>query len=267
MSNPLTPAEIKAALRKFGVKFIEHDGWETHDRRGHGDFQPIGFMVHHTGDDAPDDADFRVVWGGRSDLPGPLCHFGGRDDGSVDLCSAGRANHAGSGDSRVYDALVRSRPLPAPTLKNADGNTRFYGHETYYSGGHRPVQYAAMVSVAAAICDAHGWPASRVIGHREWTNTKIDPGSVSMTQFRADVAARIKAVNAAVSSSGDSTPAGGITMDTATSAAIRKIVAEEIAKALATQPAKVWGYKNPNVTDKDAYRILRDGGDTASAGK
>lgn len=199
-SAPLTTTQVRAALRKFGCKVRYIDGWETRNRgqRGNG-FGPVyGFMVHHTGDDAPDSADRNVIVNGRSDLPGPLAQFGLNDDGTVDVIGHGRANHAGLGDSDVL-AAVRDESYgtypPKPNERDFDGNGRFYGVETYYSGGHAPAQYAAMVNLAAAICDAHGWTAKSVIGHKEWTASKWDPGAVDMARFRSDVAARIRAVN------------------------------------------------------------------------
>ena len=199
-SNPLTPDQIRAALAKFGVQANYIPGWETRNRGNLGDgFGPMnGFVVHHTGDDAPDDLDLRVVRDGRSDLPGPLAQFGLRDNGVVDVIGCGRANHAGTGDSKILD-LIRSEGydfvLPKPQDDGYDGNGRFYGVETYYSGSHRPEQYNAMVNLAAAICDAHGWTGKSVLGHKEWTYTKVDPGSFDMPQFRRDVNARIAEVN------------------------------------------------------------------------
>ena len=199
-STPLAPDQIRAALRKFNVKFREIEGWETRNRgsRGNGWGPVYGFGVHHTGDDAADDLDRKVVTGGRSDLPGPLAQFGLNDDGTVDLIGCGRANHFGVGDPDVL-AAVRDETYdqypPKPKANTYDGNGRFYGVETYYSGSHVPAQYSAMVNLCAAICDAHGWTAKSVIGHKEWTNQKIDPGSVDMAQFRKDVNARIAAVN------------------------------------------------------------------------
>ncbi len=197
MATPLTAAQTLAALRKWGVRFIEHPGWETHNRNGHGAWGPVnGFIVHHTGDDAPDDVDFGVVWGGRSNLPGPLCHFGARDDGTIDLVGCGRTNHAGGGDPSVLAAVIAESygdHPPAPHYHEGsagavDGNARFYGVETYYSGYHVPVQYRAVVLLVAAILDAHGWGPKSAIGHKEWSDWKSDPGSVDMRDFRADVA-------------------------------------------------------------------------------
>ncbi|NUO59011.1 MAG: N-acetylmuramoyl-L-alanine amidase [Hamadaea sp.] len=219
-STPLTAAQIRAAFKKFGVKYREVPGWETRNRAGHGAWGPVvGFMVHHTGDDAPDTADRNVIINGRTGLPGPLAQFGGNDDDTIDLIGLGRANHAGTGDPDVL-AAVRDESYanypPQPNQKTVDGNGRFYGLETYYSGKTRPKQYASMVNLAAAICDAHGWTGKSVIGHKEWSYTKPDPGSVDMAQFRRDVDARIKAVNSGTPSKPTApTPdpsLGGLTM-------------------------------------------------------
>lgn len=200
MATPLTPAQMIAALDKWGVRYNLIPGWETRGRNyvGHGAWGPvIGCIVHHTGDDAPDDADLRIVRDGRSDLSGPLAQFGGRDDGSIDVIASGRANHAGTGDPAVYAAVKAQSygDYPPPThyhqgsTGGTDGNTYFYGVETYYSGSHAPapVQYRAVVLLYAAICDAHGWTAKAVIGHKEWSDWKSDPGQVDMRQMRDDV--------------------------------------------------------------------------------
>ncbi len=200
MATPLTPDQMLAALRKWGVRFNEISGWRTRGRNyvGHGAWGPvIGCIVHHTGDDAPDDADLRVVRDGRSDLPGPLAQFGARDDGSIDLIASGRSNHAGTGDPGVYAAVKAQSYGDYPPATHfhegstggTDGNTCFYGCETYYSGVDAPtqVQYRAVVLLYAAICDAHGWSAKAVIGHKEWSNYKSDPAKVDMRDMRADV--------------------------------------------------------------------------------
>lgn len=201
MATPLTPDQLLAALRKWGVRFQEIDGWRTRGRNfvGHGAWGPvIGCMTHHTADDAPDDTDLRIVRDGRSNLPGPLAQFGGRDDGTIDVIASGRANHAGTGDPSVYAAVAAQSygDYPPPThyhqgsVGGTDGNARFYGLEQYYSGGHppTPLQYRAAVLLWAAICDAHGWSAKSVIGHKEWSDWKPDPGFVDMRDMRADIA-------------------------------------------------------------------------------
>lgn len=43
------------------------------------------------------------------------------------------------------------------------------------------------VHLAAALCDFHGWGSRSVIGHKEWSDWKSDPGSEDMALFRADV--------------------------------------------------------------------------------
>ncbi|NED78786.1 N-acetylmuramoyl-L-alanine amidase, partial [Streptomyces sp. SID11233] len=48
-------------------------------------------------------------------------------------------------------------------------------------------QLTAIARVSAAICRAHGWGAASVIGHREWTNQKIDPAGFTMASLRSRV--------------------------------------------------------------------------------
>lgn len=198
MSKPLSADQLIAAFRKWGVPFVERPNWRTHNRNSKGAWGPVnGLILHHTGDDAPDTADIRVLWDGRSDLPGPLCHWGMRDDGVAVMIGNGRANHAGLGSSLTLSKVVsenyQGSLVPGPD--DTDGNTHFYGQETMYSGGHAMTDkaYKSTVLAFAAVCDAHGWSGKSCIGHREWTRTKWDPGSLDMAKFRDDVNAALKA--------------------------------------------------------------------------
>lgn len=204
MARPMSAEDTLRALRKWKVPYRETTGWRTHNRNNVGSFADInGFVIHHTGDDAPDSLDERVIREGRSDLPGPLAQFGGDDKGTILLIGCGRANHAGGGDPAVLEAVrkekYRTRP-PAPRFHTgspgaADGNSHFYGVETFYSGRKPPTKatYKSLVLLAAAICDHHGWSSKSVIGHREWSDWKPDPGNVDMVKFRRDVAEALKA--------------------------------------------------------------------------
>lgn len=204
MSKPMTAAQTVAQLTLWGVPFKPVRGWETRNRNSAGSFDDVnGFIVHHTGDDAPDSVDLRVIVNGRSDLPGPLSQFGCDDSGIIHLIGLGRANHAGGGDAAVLRAVQAEKYRTSPPKPHqhtgsagaVDGNSHFYGVETFYSGGRAPTDraYKSLVLLAAAICHFHGWSAKSVIGHKEWSDWKIDPGNVSMIKFRADVAAALKA--------------------------------------------------------------------------
>ena len=61
---------------------------------------------------------------------------------------------------------------------STDGNDNLYGVETFYSGSKAPNAQArrSLVLLAAAICHHHGWSAKSVIGHKEWSDWKSDPG-------------------------------------------------------------------------------------------
>jgi hypothetical protein len=164
-------------------------------------------MHHHTGDDASDAADRAVLVHGRPGLRGPLANFGVTDGGRIDIVSAGAANHAGKGDPRVLEAvrLESYGRFPPATHKHqgspgaVGGNGKFYGWETYYGAGDDPTinekQYRALVLSTAAIIsalDAIDGPATRwtgrsCIGHKEWTDHKVDPRKIDMSVDRADI--------------------------------------------------------------------------------
>ncbi|MFJ4711246.1 peptidoglycan-binding protein [Streptomyces sp. NPDC088785] len=196
MATPLSADALVSALRNEGVTLVEHAGWRTHNRNGRGGWGPVnGVIVHHTVTSGTSTS-VSMCFNGRSDLPGPLCHGVIAKDGTVHLVGNGRANHAGRGDGDVLRAVVAERAtLPAPDRDDTDGNVHFYGFECVNLGdGKDPwpaVQLDAMVRAAAALCRAHGWSARSVIGHKEWTATKIDPRGFAMADFRARVAARL----------------------------------------------------------------------------
>ncbi len=200
MATPMTPDQLILQLRKWNVTYREVDGWRHRKRDDETGlrFGPVhGCMTHHTGDDAPDWVDRRVLRQGRTGLPGPLAHFGLNDDGVVDLIGWGRANHAGGGDPDVLRAVVAESytRYPPPPDKHegeygaTDGNDHFYGCETYYSGAHRMTRdaYRSLVRLWAAVCDFHDWTARSVIGHKEWSDWKVDPGHLDMAVLRRDV--------------------------------------------------------------------------------
>ncbi|NEA98919.1 N-acetylmuramoyl-L-alanine amidase [Streptomyces sp. SID13726] len=195
MSNttPMTAAQLLSALRAEGLRISEHAGWRSHHRPGN--WAPMnGVLIHHTGGNPP--SDLNVVWHGRPDLPGPLCHCYLAKNGVATMISCGRANHAGAGDAEVYRQVVREnygdRPS-RPVKDSIDGNTHFYGLEISHPGNGQafpPAQYQAAVRWAAAICRHYRWTAKSVIGHSEWTKRKSDPG-FDMVRFRKDVQAQL----------------------------------------------------------------------------
>lgn len=202
MARPMTNAETKAAMTKWRVPVKYYPGWDTRGRPG--DFSDVhGVFIHHTGSDAGQSDDYLAFLfkTGRpaEGIPGPLCHSAADMDGDLWIGAAGRANHAGKGSSSVLAAVTNEsyKGFTAeliPGADNTDGNAHFYGCEVRYDGGQpmEPKQYNATVRWAAAICDHYGWSALSVIGHREWTVRKNDPGHCPMWKFRSDVAALLK---------------------------------------------------------------------------
>ncbi|WP_200303737.1 peptidoglycan-binding protein [Streptomyces adelaidensis] len=192
MATPLSAAAFEAALRAEGVKLKEYAGWSTHNRNAVGAWGPAqGVMLHHTAGSNS----VALCRTGMADLPGPLCVAVIAKDGTVHLVGYGRTNHAGRGSTSAYNAVRNGTTLPSrPGADATDGNTHFYGFEIENLGNGRDpypdAQLAAVEKVAAAVCRAHGWAASRVIGHKEWTTRKIDP-TFSMASMRTRIAKRL----------------------------------------------------------------------------
>ncbi|MBT2445917.1 N-acetylmuramoyl-L-alanine amidase [Streptomyces sp. ISL-43] len=197
MATPLTADTLLEALRAEGVDVVEHDGWRTHNRNHKGAWGPVnGVVIHHTVSTGTDSS-VALCRDGYAELPGPLCHAVIDKAGRVHLIGHGRTNHAGLGDSDVLDAVVAESALPEPRRNDTDGNAHFYGFECVNLGDGRDpwpaAQLDAIERASAALCRAHGWQAPSVIGHKEWTGTKVDPRGFTMQDMRARIAARLSA--------------------------------------------------------------------------
>ena len=172
------PVWLPEALKAFGVKTETLGDWK---QIGHGDFGRIwGVIAHHTGGPTPDRTSAKFIQDGRSDLRGPLSQIHLAKDGTATIVAAGVAWHAGAGSY--------------PGLQTNNANYYTIGIEAQNSGneGWNDVQYKAYVQTVAAILWTLDLPASRVIGHKEWSSQgKWDPGKMDMDAFRADVQAAI----------------------------------------------------------------------------
>lgn len=202
MAAPMTAAQWRAQMRKWLVPYKEHPGWTTNRRPG--SFSPVGVVIHHTGSDSGQNSasyDRFLFDEGRprEGIPGPLCQAACEMDGDLILGAIGRANHAGSGSGTVLKTVQAGRAsLTAeirPGTDNTNGNGWLYGLEVKFDGGQPMTAraYDSAVRWAAAICDFYNWTAGRVIGHKEWSGRKPDPGHTFMAKFRRDVAARLAA--------------------------------------------------------------------------
>jgi hypothetical protein len=202
MAKPMSAAQWRTQMKKWSVPFQEHAGWTTNYRPG--SFAPVGVVIHHTGSDSGQNSEsydnFLFDIGRPAEgIPGPLCQSACEMDGDVILGAIGRANHAGSGSASVLKVVQADKASLVAEIKpgpdGTNGNGWFYGLEVKFDGGQPMTakQYDSAVRWAAAICDFHGWTAGSVIGHKEWSSRKPDPGHTFMAKFRQDVAARLKA--------------------------------------------------------------------------
>jgi len=202
VAAPMTPAQWRTAMKKWGVDWAEYPGWTTRKRPG--SFAPVGIVIHHTGSDSGQNSTaydhFLFVEGRPAEgIPGPLCQATDEMDGDVIQGAIGRANHAGSGSSRTLAAIKADNVSLTATVRpgpdDTNGNGWLYGIEVKFDGGQPMTakQYDSVVRWAAAICDFYGWSGGSVVGHKEWSSRKPDPGSTDMAKFRRDVNARLKA--------------------------------------------------------------------------
>lgn len=198
MATPLTADKMLAAYRAFDVNVQEVRDWRNHNRNHKGAWGPVnGIIVHHTVSSGTAKT-VGIVYDGYEGLPGPLCHGMIGKDGVVYTISAGRANHAGTGDPAVLAAVQNENYGDSPPATRfhegesggADGNAHFYGFECENLGnGTDPwtaAQMHAIVYACAALCKAHGWTAKSVIGHKEWSDWKSDP-TFSMVELRRSI--------------------------------------------------------------------------------
>ena len=183
------PDNTPEILRRHGLKVVVVPGWKTRGRPAStGGFNPVGVLCHHTATTVAWTlaAVLRLLTGGRSGLPGPLCQFGLGRNGTVYLVAAGRANHAGKAKS-------------VGSVAAGDGNELYVGIEAFNSGTGEPwpaVQYNAYVLLAAVIqVEFTGNSARAVAGHKETSTTgKIDP-TFNMDAFRKRVAAMMEQID------------------------------------------------------------------------
>jgi len=195
------------AHRDAGLTVVEHTGWKTRTLRPFDEYTPVGLLNHHTAGSAV-----------LTNYPNPPYYLNGsledkcnitiRGDGTVVILNAGWAADSGYGDAKVLAAVKADQTVSAPTdtyktlspvtpggtnpgvLGNRwfiDNEVQHLGKGTYIAAAQRD----ALIRSNAAICAHMGWdPASRLIGHREWTTRKIDPrwGGFTnpMSQIRTD---------------------------------------------------------------------------------
>jgi len=188
-----SPRELVTALRDWGVDaYAFRDDWSTHARPGA--WNPTGIIHHHTGgsaklltNQASQTAMLRMLWSGRPDLNGPLCHLAPHMDGDtgqarVALIGYGKANHAGRGSSRTLSRVrAGSYDGQSPGSDDTDGNPLFWGFEYLHPG--TDLRYPEVLLDAGhrahcAVAEASGWPRAEwpgvAIEHREWTTRKPD---------------------------------------------------------------------------------------------
>lgn len=187
MSHAMTFEQMIHQLDKWHVDYKVTRGAKTRNRAGHGAWGDMnGDLSHHDASPArmPALIANRVLKGGRSDLPGPLCNFSVGRGGTVYVIGWGRANHAGSVRPAVLDRFVTdTHPVRPGTTQGetVDGNAFLYGTEVHNNGlgekyGKR--QMLNLVLLKAAVLDFHKWTPNSSAQHYEVTARKVDMAPV-----------------------------------------------------------------------------------------
>jgi N-acetylmuramoyl-L-alanine amidase-like protein len=166
--------DLASVARKTNLEVIEVPGWETRGRSQMGDVRAV--VCHHTAtlNRTADMPSLDTLINGRSDLKGPLSHFGLSRSGKIYVIAAGRCNHAG-------------------TVRNPSwGNSHSIGIEAEATGTDATwpeVQLAALAQLCRVLVDHFGLSVSAVLGHKEVADPpgrKIDP-NFDMNAFRARI--------------------------------------------------------------------------------
>lgn len=172
-------------LRAAGQKVQEVPGWETRGRPY--TYRPHAVLWHHTAGpefESPTSRtpSLRIVIEGRAGIPGPLSQLYLAPDSVWYVVAAGYANHAGRGS---YPGIDR-------------GNPELLGIEVEESGDGDwiPDQLKALRVGTAAIMAHAGWDL--MIGHKEWTDRKVDPAGLDMDYERRLVARMIEEVGMSI---------------------------------------------------------------------
>ena len=185
-------ARVPEALRDFGLKVVESDGWLT---RGYAEVDFVGQLTHHTGGkgavtDGTRDFMIRGRVGPNEPHPleGPLCNsLEGIDPSGtyvVHLIAGRRARHAGPGAPQVLAELLRDEHVEKTAKQRgfadnpgAHGNRSLFGREVQHPGD--PDWTDEMIDglgrSSAALAQLYGWHPNRHKGHKHWTDRKVDP--------------------------------------------------------------------------------------------
>lgn len=181
-AEPDSERDLFEILAAGGVNVEAMPGWKS---KGRPDFKPIGIMLHHTaGPKSGESPSLKTCLDGRPGLSGPLCHIVLGRSGKAYVLAANRCNHAGDGSRPVLEKVKKDEPVVGNAATNGykdepglSGNGYFYGIEVENSGvgeAYPDAQIDALGRICAALCQAHGWSANRVVHHRQWTIRKAD---------------------------------------------------------------------------------------------
>ena len=170
MSAP-TAAQVLEAVKRSGVKYVLHDGWDDPKIQAPGVWSPGYVIQHHTANggakgDAPS-----LNWVLHNTYaPIRACHFLVARSGIVHVVYALKCYHAGKGGPGSWG--------DGPSVPQDSMNGRAYGIEVESKGtstvtsdvdGFTPEQFDSLARLDAVLLDLLGAKGEgRIINHRTW---------------------------------------------------------------------------------------------------
>lgn len=192
MPRHITPAQLKTALDKSGVKATYEKGWDDPVIDPYREkFTPVGVVLHHTAGISS------LAFCMRGSFP-PVrnCHFLIDRDGTIHVLAGSGCYHAGEGGPRTVNGVNVPKDL---------GNRFFYGIEIESLGrkghvdatskdrdGMTPAQVEATSRLTAALCLLVGGDETAVLRHKDWAPLRKVDVQQPLEFWRDQVKARLE---------------------------------------------------------------------------
>ena len=187
---------IIAFAKDLKIPTVKRAGWER-KYTSRNTYNPFMTVHHWTGGDSTPES--MLFDNGNGIVPGPLCNYAGRKDGTLVLGAAGYSNNAGMNDANIIAELRDGDVDPnylRPGSDSASANRHSVGIENISRGRINDLQYHTNIVLAAGFAyakklyldpdkDGRVIPA---VAHGELTRRKVDINH-DMMVFRRDAKA------------------------------------------------------------------------------
>lgn len=196
-----TPAQLKAALAKSGLRVAYADGWDSKEIDPFGTSPYAGVVMHHTANGGAKGNNPSLYWQIRNQYyPVRAAHCNIGRDGLVTIIAARGAYHAGACTRPEGGMMLHKTWVPSN-----QGNRALFGIEIESKGtspntkaaitdtdGYTPQQIKAAAILAATLCRLMGVPARCVINHADWAPRRKNDTLLPIAFWRRRVRNRMR---------------------------------------------------------------------------